>query len=69
MGFSKVILKSRNNKIGVSKRKFMGGTLYHQHRVLEQPAEKVRDAVDVQQISKQVSNLHINRKKPITLKL
>lgn len=67
MPFSKVILKHNNNKLPISKRKFVGGKVHYQQKALEQPIVKTQEAVN--RVAKQISDLHINKRKPITLKL
>jgi hypothetical protein len=66
MPFSKVILK-HNNKVDISKRKFLGGKLHYQQKSIEEPV--VRTQEEVNRVAKHLSQIHINKRRPITLKL
>jgi hypothetical protein len=66
MPFSRVILK-QNNKLNISKRKYVGGKLHYQQKDFNMSNNKTPDIVH--QISKQISEINLNRRKPITLKL
>ena len=65
MPFSRVILKSRTNQLK-TKKKFLGGKLHSQTKSME---PKTRDSQDVEIASKQISNINLNKRKPISFKL
>ena len=71
----KVILKTNGKKVGISSRKFIGGLLHSHYKPLEEhtqykpKSDSVINSHDVNKISKQILNLHLQKRKPITLKL